>query len=99
MDGRERARASAAKDRLARSVGGGSDQLAVVAAFQEWSAACRAGRERSYAQANFLSSPTMNMIAGMRTQLLSELQVRTLMHAPTANIHAQPACSIVTCMI
>ena len=59
-------------------MGGGSDQLPVVAAFQGWSAASQAGKDRAYAQANYVSSATMHMIAGMRSQLLGELQVVSL---------------------
>jgi len=64
-----------AKQGLAQGAGGASDHLALVKAFNGWSAARRAGQERGYCSSNFLSSSTMMMVNGMRTQLLGELQV------------------------
>lgn len=64
------------KQALAQGAGGASDHLALVKAFNGWSAARRGGRERTYCASNFLSSSTMMMVDGMRAQLLGELQVR-----------------------
>jgi len=64
-----------AKQGLAQGAGGASDHLALVKAFNGWSAARRAGQEKGYCSSNFLSSSTMMMVNGMRTQLLGELQV------------------------
>lgn len=66
-----------AKQGLAQGAGGASDHLALVKAFNGWSAARRSGQERGYCSANFLSSSTMMMVNGMRTQLLGELQVES----------------------
>ena len=63
------------KQALAQGAGGASDHLALVKAFNGWSAARRGGQERGYCSANFLSSSTMMMVNGMRAQLLGELQV------------------------
>ena len=63
------------KQGLAQGAGGASDHLALVKAFNGWSAARRGGRERGYCASNFLSSSTMMMVDGMRSQLLGELQV------------------------
>ncbi|KAA6424000.1 MAG: putative ATP-dependent RNA helicase DHX36-like [Trebouxia sp. A1-2] len=70
-----------AKQGLAQGAGGASDHLALVKAFNGWSAARRAGQERGYCSSNFLSSSTMMMVNGMRTQLLGELQVRGLVES------------------
>lgn len=64
------------KQGLAQGAGGASDHLALVKAFNGWSAARRGGQERGYCASNFLSSSTMMMVDGMRSQLLGELQVR-----------------------
>jgi hypothetical protein len=61
-----------------------------VRAYNGWAAARAQGRERAYAAAHFVSGSTMNMIEGMRSQLLSELTVRisathhlcSLLHGP-----------------
>lgn len=67
--------AIARKHNLAESAGGASDHLALVKAFNGWSAAKRAGQDRGYCNSHFLSSSTMMMVDGMRGQLLAELQV------------------------
>ena len=82
-----------AKQGLAEGAGGASDHLALVKAFNEWSAARRAGQERGYCSSHFLSSSTMMMVNGMRTQLLGELQVQS---APPSNTRAWHArCSFI----
>lgn len=52
-------------------------------------------RERQYSASMFLNNATMNMVHGMRTQLLSELQVSdsslTFGRAPT--VKSQSCCS------
>lgn len=77
-----------AKQGLAQGAGGASDHLALVKAFNGWSAARRAGQERAFCNANSLSSSTMMMINGMRSQLLGELQVS---HAIVFCIHSSDA--------
>ena len=80
MEAGARQAAIRSKQALAQGAGGASDHLALVKAFNGWSAARRGGQERGYCSANFLSSSTMMMVNGMRTQLLGELQV---LHLPS----------------
>lgn len=72
--------AIARKQALAEGAGGASDHLALVKAFNGWSAARRAGRERAFCAQSFLSSSTMMMLEGMRGQLLAELQVHCTLY-------------------
>ncbi|CAJ1070962.1 '-5' RNA helicase YTHDC2 isoform X2 [Xyrichtys novacula] len=51
-----------------------SDHMALLRAFQSWQKACTDGWERSFCEKNFLSQATMDMILGMRTQLLGQLR-------------------------
>ncbi|XP_071321926.1 3'-5' RNA helicase YTHDC2 isoform X2 [Trachinotus anak] len=51
-----------------------SDHMALLRAFQAWQKAHSEGWERSFCQKNFLSQATMDMILGMRTQLLGQLR-------------------------
>ncbi|KAM7393407.1 hypothetical protein PAMA_008186 [Pampus argenteus] len=51
-----------------------SDHMALLRAFQAWQKARIDGWERSFCEKNFLSQPTMDMILGMRTQLLGHLR-------------------------
>ncbi len=69
--------ATASKARLAEGAGGASDHLALVTAFNGWVAARQAGggRDRAFCAEHFLSSATMQMVDGMRHQLLGELKV------------------------
>ena len=69
--------ATASKARLAEGAGGASDHLALVTAFNGWVAARQAGggRDRAFCAEHFLSSATMQMVEGMRHQLLGELKV------------------------
>ena len=75
IEPRERSRAAAVRAGFSKALGGRSDQLAVVAAYNGYLDASRVGKERAYAAANCVSAATMNMITGMRSQLLGELQV------------------------
>eukprot|EP00884_Botryococcus_braunii_P000922 jgi/Botrbrau1/10830/Bobra.0025s0009.1 len=68
--------ADAAKQQLAANGGGASDHMALVGAFNGWASAKSVGQERGYAARNYLSSGTMMMIDGMRSQLLAELTSR-----------------------
>eukprot|EP00873_Tetraselmis_striata_P025125 jgi/Tetstr1/445389/TSEL_033175.t1 len=65
---------------LSRESGGGSDHLALVSAFNGWMAAKAQGgsAERSFCARNFVSPSTMQMLYGMRQQLLGELKMRRL---------------------
>lgn len=51
-----------------------SDHMALLRAFQAWQKASSEGWERSFCEKNFLSQATMDMILGMRTQLLGQLR-------------------------
>ncbi|KAK5603357.1 3'-5' RNA helicase ythdc2 [Crenichthys baileyi] len=51
-----------------------SDHMALLRAFQAWQKARTEGWERSFCERNFLSQSTMDMILGMRTQLLGQLR-------------------------
>ena len=74
--------AAAAKGALAAGAGGASDHLALVRAYNGWNAARALGRERAYAVASFVSGATLNMVHGMRAQLLAELQACALASLP-----------------
>jgi len=62
-----------ARKRLAADMG--SDHMAMLRAFQMWQVARMEGRERRWCKANFVSTSTMEMIVGMRNQVLSQLRV------------------------
>lgn len=66
--------AAAAKSELASLLGGNSDQLAVVAAFECWKKAKERGHEARFCSQYFVSSGTMVMLSGMRKQLKKELR-------------------------
>ncbi|XP_038148771.1 3'-5' RNA helicase YTHDC2 isoform X1 [Cyprinodon tularosa] len=51
-----------------------SDHMALLRAFQGWQKARSEGWDRSFCEKNFLSQSTMDMILGMRTQLLGQLR-------------------------
>lgn len=51
-----------------------SDHIALSKAFKQWSRAKEEGNERSFCAKNFVSSPAMEMISGMRGQLISHLK-------------------------
>ncbi|XP_069818801.1 3'-5' RNA helicase YTHDC2 isoform X3 [Dendropsophus ebraccatus] len=56
------------------AAGAFSDHMALLRAFQAWQKARSDGWERSFCEKNFLSSATMEIIIGMRTQLLGQLR-------------------------
>uniref|UniRef100_W5KNU3 RNA helicase n=1 Tax=Astyanax mexicanus TaxID=7994 RepID=W5KNU3_ASTMX len=51
-----------------------SDHMALLRAFQAWQKARADGWERSFCENNFLSQATMEIIIGLRTQLLGQLR-------------------------
>ncbi|XP_029941306.1 3'-5' RNA helicase YTHDC2 isoform X2 [Salarias fasciatus] len=51
-----------------------SDHMALLRAFQAWQQSRSEGWEKSFCEKNFLSQATMDMILGMRTQLLGQLR-------------------------
>ena len=56
------------------SAGTGSDHMAMLRAFQEWQQAKTEQRERSWCRDNQVSSSTMEMVAGIRNQVLAQLR-------------------------
>jgi HrpA-like RNA helicase len=77
--------ADASRRAFADAAGGGSDHLAVVAAFAAWQAARGGGGERQLCAQQCLSMGTLNMIAGLRSQLAQALAARGM---PMASTHA-----------
>ena len=84
MDGNREA-GKAARYAFSDEAGGGSDHLAVVRAFAGWdSARARGGgAERQFNQRNCTSGATLNMLKGMRQQLVTALAGRGLI----ADVH------------
>uniref|UniRef100_A0A3Q3E053 RNA helicase n=1 Tax=Hippocampus comes TaxID=109280 RepID=A0A3Q3E053_HIPCM len=58
-----------------------SDQMTMLRIFQAWQKARNDGLERSFCEKNFLSNATMEMILGMRTQLLRQLRATGFVRA------------------
>lgn len=58
-----------------------SDHMAVLRAFQGWQNARASGKERSFCEKNFISAPVMEMVVGMRTQLLGQLRASGFVRA------------------
>ena len=76
----------AARHHFSDQAGGGSDHLAVTKAYVGWEQARGGGGgggERRFNQQNSLSGATLNMLRGMRQQLISALSTRGLI----ANVH------------
>eukprot|EP00250_Pteridium_aquilinum_P016365 c23068_g1_i2 orf=55-3354(+) len=70
----------------------GSDQLALVNAFEQWFAACSHGQGSLFCEESFLAPVTMRLIAGMRQQLkrtLTEagIQEQSIRPSAQASIH------------
>ncbi|CAH1253699.1 YTHDC2 [Branchiostoma lanceolatum] len=63
------------------SAGANSDHMALLRAFQGWQKAKSDGWERSFCEKNFLCQATMEMIFGMRTQLLGQLRASGFVRA------------------
>ena len=51
-----------------------SDHFALAKAYKQWSKAREEGNERSFCTKNFVSSAAMEMVSGMRNQLISHLR-------------------------
>ncbi|XP_043278621.1 3'-5' RNA helicase YTHDC2-like [Venturia canescens] len=58
-----------------------SDHMVVLRAFQGWQQARANGWERQFCEQNFISGPVMEMIVGMRTQLLGQLRASGFVRA------------------
>ncbi|NWS34551.1 YTDC2 helicase, partial [Polioptila caerulea] len=58
-----------------------SDHMALLRAFQAWQKARSDGWERAFCEKNFLSQATMEIIVGMRTQLLGQLRASGFVRA------------------
>ena len=77
LDPGARRAATATKQRLSESVGGASDHLLLVKAYNQW-AGLLPRQQHGYAASNFMNNGTMLMIHGMRQQLVTELVNRGL---------------------
>ncbi|XP_057292313.1 3'-5' RNA helicase YTHDC2-like [Hydractinia symbiolongicarpus] len=64
----------AASSKLRLSSDSHSDQIAMLRAFQGWQHARKDGREKSYCSRHFISPGTMEMVHGMRQQILTRLR-------------------------
>ncbi|KAL0271676.1 UNVERIFIED_CONTAM: hypothetical protein PYX00_008692 [Menopon gallinae] len=51
-----------------------SDHMVLLRAFQGWQQARNSGWERAFCEKNFISAPTMDMVTGIRAQLLAQLR-------------------------
>ncbi|KAM4878739.1 3'-5' RNA helicase YTHDC2-like isoform 2-T2 [Sylvia borin] len=58
-----------------------SDHMVLLRAFQAWQKARSDGWERAFCEKNFLSQATMQIIVGMRTQLLGQLRASGFVRA------------------
>ncbi|XP_053934447.1 3'-5' RNA helicase YTHDC2-like [Cuculus canorus] len=58
-----------------------SDHMALLRAFQAWQKARSDGWERAFCEKNFLCQATMEIIIGMRTQLLGQLRASGFVRA------------------
>uniref|UniRef100_A0A6I8SLL3 3'-5' RNA helicase YTHDC2 n=1 Tax=Xenopus tropicalis TaxID=8364 RepID=A0A6I8SLL3_XENTR len=58
-----------------------SDHMALLRAFQAWQKAKSDGWERAFCEKNFLSQATMEIIIGLRTQLLGQLRASGFVRA------------------
>ncbi|XP_077256086.1 3'-5' RNA helicase YTHDC2 [Temnothorax americanus] len=58
-----------------------SDHMVVLRAFQGWQNARATGKERVFCEKNFISAPVMEMVVGMRTQLLGQLRASGFVRA------------------
>ncbi|XP_044006337.1 3'-5' RNA helicase YTHDC2-like [Aphidius gifuensis] len=58
-----------------------SDHMTLLRAFQAWQQARSSGRERQFCEKNFISSAVMEMIVGMRSQLLGQLRASGFVRA------------------
>ncbi|KAM6391605.1 3'-5' RNA helicase YTHDC2 [Rhynochetos jubatus] len=63
------------------TAGAFSDHMALLRAFQAWQKARSDGWERAFCERNFLSQATMEIITGMRTQLLGQLRASGFVRA------------------
>ncbi|XP_034942957.1 3'-5' RNA helicase YTHDC2-like isoform X2 [Chelonus insularis] len=58
-----------------------SDHMVVLRAFQGWQQARASGWERQFCEKHFISSAVMEMIVGMRTQMLGQLRASGFVRA------------------
>ena len=72
IDPRSKKEGDASKRRLASNTG--SDHMSMLRAFQEWQHARIENRERRWCRANQVSPSTMEMVVGMRNQVLAQLR-------------------------
>ena len=72
VDPASRREGDAARRRLSAHTG--SDHMAMLRAFQEWQQARTENRERRWCRANQVAPSTMEMVVGMRNQVLAQLR-------------------------
>ncbi|XP_076294803.1 3'-5' RNA helicase YTHDC2 [Lasioglossum baleicum] len=58
-----------------------SDHMVMLRAFQGWQNARAGGKERSFCEQNFISAAVMEMVFGMRSQLLGQLRASGFVRA------------------
>ncbi len=66
------------------AAGSFSDHMALLRAFQGWQRARVEGSERHFCYQNQISASTMEMVTGMRTQLLGQLRASGFVRAKGA---------------
>uniref|UniRef100_UPI00358DFEAF 3'-5' RNA helicase YTHDC2-like n=1 Tax=Myxine glutinosa TaxID=7769 RepID=UPI00358DFEAF len=71
--------------RLKFAANSSSDHMVLLRAFQAWQKAYAEGWERAFCERNHLSQGTMEMIVGMRTQLLGQLRASGFVRAHGAD--------------
>ena len=72
---------AALKSRHKFSSGSFSDHMTLLRAFQGWQRARAEGNERHFCARHQISSSTMEMVAGMRVQLLGQLRASGFVRA------------------
>ena len=72
IDPRSKKEGDASKKRLSSNTG--SDHMSMLRAFQEWQHARIENRERRWCRVNQVSPSTMEMVVGMRNQVLAQLR-------------------------
>ncbi|XP_070542906.1 3'-5' RNA helicase YTHDC2-like [Ptychodera flava] len=63
------------------AAGTNSDHMALLRAFQAWQRARSDSWERTFCEKNYISQATMEMVVGMRTQLLGQLRASGFVRA------------------
>jgi len=75
------------KNRKRLSENSYSDHKTILNAFKEWDTARQGGRERAWASKNNVSNSTMEMISGMKKQVMSSLKQAGFVRAKAGGYH------------